>query len=267
VSIESLREQPFVPVDHWPDLSAMVESFGERVLPPTQALAGRTVTLRFDNGWVIDHEFLDAGQLRWTILDGDGAGQTAKETYTAIEARPGIFIIDFLKNRETAPEDATIVLDIASEQATMAISNLVDRDGETRTATTFSHATIGDAARAPHALSSGLVGKRMYYRYSERDHYEHVYLNRGTFTWHCIRGAEQGLADTEPTRTYEIAEDLYLFFWTETIMPVEAVLLIDLRHMRSVGRMFGWDPAPNQLVHLPFSSRATLLNATTYPDE
>ena len=47
--------------------------------------------------------------------------------------------------------------------------------------------------------------------------------------------------------------------------PVEAVLLVDLRHMRSLGRMFGWDPVPDELVHLPFSSRATLLNETTYP--
>jgi hypothetical protein len=200
-------------------------------------------------------------------VSGEGAGQTAQERYTAVEVRPGIFIVDFVKNRKTAPEDVTIVLDLTSGQTTAAISTLVDRDGETRTTTTFAHATIGDAAPAPHARSAGLVGKRIAYRYSDSDLYEHVYLNGGTFTWHCIRGAEQGLADTEPTQTYEVAEDLFLFFWSETVMPVEAVLLIDLQHMRSVGRMFGWDPAPDELVHLPFSSRATLLNETTYPDD
>ena len=184
----------------------------------------------------------------------------------AIQARPDIYLVDFVSGRETQPANVTITLDLPLGRATVATSTLFDRGGETRARTEFAHATIGDDAPEPHPTSSGLVGKRIYYRYSERDHYEHIYLNNGTFTWHCIHGAEQGLADTEQTRTWEVAEDLFLFFWTEAIMPVEAVLLIDLQHMRSIGRMFGWDPTPNQLVHLPFSSEATLLNTTTYPE-
>jgi hypothetical protein len=184
----------------------------------------------------------------------------------AIEARPDIHLVDFVSGREAHSTNVTIALDLGLGRATVATSSLFDRDSETRARTEFAHATVGDATPEPFPASSGLVGKRILYRYSERDHYEHVYLNSGTFTWHCVRGAEQGLADTEQTRTWQVAEDLFLFFWTEAIMPVEAVLLIDLQHMRSVGRMFGWDPTPNQLVHLPFSSQATLLNETVYPE-
>jgi hypothetical protein len=264
MSADSLRGQGYVPIDAWPDLTAMVESFGAPTLPPSDALAGRVVTLRLDDGRSVRHEFLDAGSLRRVTEPGGTA--TEAERYTAIEARPGIFLIDVLTGSGERAEEVTIALDLAAGRATVATSVLFDRDGETRARTDFAHAAVGDADPAPHPSSSGLVGKRILYRYSERDLYEHVYLNSGTFTWHCISGAEQGLADTEQTRTWEIAEDLFLFFWTEAVMPVEAVLLVDLRHMRSLGRMFGWDPAPDELVHLPFSSRATLLNETTYPE-
>jgi hypothetical protein len=251
-----------VPVEDWPNLTAMVESFGEPVLPPTEALARRDVELRLEDGRKVRYEFLDGRTLRrWSADD-----VFTDDRYTAIEARPGIYLVDVLSGQGDRAEDITVVLDVERGRATIATSTLFVRDGETRARTEFVHASIGDAAPAPFAASTGLVGKRIHYRYSERDAYEHVYLNAGTFTWHCIHGAEQGLADTEQTRTWEVAEDLYLFFWTESVMPVEAVLLIDLQHMRSLGRMFGWDPEPEALVHLPFSSRATLLNETIYPE-
>jgi MoaF C-terminal domain/MoaF N-terminal domain len=258
MSSDSVHEQGYVPVEAWPNLTAMVESFGDPALPRTDALAGREITLQFDDGRSVAYEFIDLGSVR------RHGGRV--EAYTAIEARPGIYLVDVLGGEGRAAENVTIALDLESGRATVATSTLFDREGETRARTDFAHASVGDAVAAPHPPSTGLVGKRIHYRYSERDHYEHIYLNSGTFTWHCIRGAEQGLADTEQTRTWEVAEDLFLFYWTEAVMPVEAVLLVDLRHMRSLGRMFGWDPAPDELVHLPFSSRATLLNETTYPE-
>jgi hypothetical protein len=265
MSTDAVRAQAYVPVEEWPTLTAMVESFGERALPPTAALAGRRIALRLEDGSVIEHEFLDGATLRPRVLDGADAPDQVQR-YVAIEARPGIYLIDYVSGDGAAAENVTIVLDLEIGRATIATSDLFDRDGETRARTTFAHAAVGDGTPTPHPESSGLVGKRIFYRYSDRDHYEHIYLNRGTFTWHCIRGAEQGLADTEQTRTWKVADDLFLFYWTEAVMPVEAVLLIDLQHLRSIGRMFGWDPAPDELVHLPFSSIATVLNETTYPE-
>jgi hypothetical protein len=259
MSTDAVRTQGYVPVEQWPNLKAMVQSFGERALPPTDALAGRSVTLRLDDGRVIEYEFVDGTSLR---VEGDES-----DRYVAIEARPDIYLVDVLHGDGDAAENTTIVLDLEQRRAMIATSTLFDRDGETRCRTAFAHATVDDATAEPMPESTGLVGKRMYYRYGERDHYEHVYLNAGTFTWHCVRGAEQGLADTEQTRTWAVADDLFLFFWTEAVMPVEAVLLIDLREMRSIGRMFGWDPVPDELVHLPFSSEATLLNETVYPED
>lgn len=256
----------YVAISDWPDLSAMVDSFGTRSLAPSDRLAGRSVRLRLENGWVVDHAFVDAERMRWSIVDGDAAGQSGVESYTAIEVREEIFLVDFVKHEGRAAEDVTILLDLPRDRGVVAISDLFDRDGEVRGKTAFLQASVGDAEPQPLERSSALVGKRVLYSYSDNDRYEHIYLNAGTFTWHCISGAEAGMADTEETRTWTVEEDLHLFFWTEAIMPVEAVLVIDLAHMRSVGRMFGWDGGPDQLVHLPFSSKATLLNDTVFPE-
>lgn len=139
-------------------------------------------------------------------------------------------------------------------------------DGRTRSTTEFIHSNTG-GSNAVHRRSSGLAGQRIFYRYSDVETYEHIYLNPGTFTWHCIRGGEAGLADTDRCMTFDVADDLYLFFWTEKVMTVEAVLLVDLREQRSIGRMFGWDDPADEPVILPFNSRLSVLNTTKYPQD
>ncbi|KUL89371.1 hypothetical protein ZTR_03635 [Talaromyces verruculosus] len=74
-----------------------------------------------------------------------------------------------------------------------------------------------------------------------------------------IDGAEKGLADTEQTKVLALGEELYLPFWTETVMPIESVVVVDLKQMRSTGRFFCWDPKAQRMVHKEFGSYATLL--------
>ncbi|VVQ35487.1 hypothetical protein PS943_04370 [Pseudomonas fluorescens] len=107
-----------------------------------------------------------------------------------------------------------------------------------------------------------MVGKRIFYRYSDIETYEHIYLNLGSFTWHCLRGGEVGLADTDRCMTWKVAENLYIFFWTEKVMNVKAVLLIDLQE-RSIGRMFGWDDTLKSTLVLPFNSRLSVMPGTS----
>ncbi len=111
------------------------------------------------------------------------------------------------------------------------------------------------------------MGKRIGYRYSPSEYYEHIYLNGGTFVWHCIRGAEQGLADVDPATVYALGDGIVMLHWSETVKPVESFVLIDLANQRSIGRMFCWDGPTLAPVHLPFDSRFTVLNETVHPAE
>lgn len=256
--------QDYIPEDQWPPVSAMLEGFGDQTLPASPALAGTTLSLQAD-GASSEYRFDDESSLTWTDARGEDRKSGAAR-YKAIEARPGIFIVDFLRGEGLSEENVTIILDHNTGATTTGVSRFVVVDGRTRSTTEFSQFNT-ERSSVRHERSSGLVGKRIYYRYSDVETYEHIYLNPGTFTWNCVRGAEAGLADTDRCMTWEVAEDLFVFFWTEKVMCVEAVLLVDLREQRSIGRMFGWDDPAAEPVVIPFNSRLSVLNTTEYPED
>lgn len=261
----STEIQDYIPQDQWPAVSTMLEGFGEQTLPATEALAGSTLSLPGSDGSKTEYVLTDGSTLTWTTTVGDDS-TSGSATYKAIEARPGIFIIDAVRGEGTAADNLTIIVDRNSGAVTTGISTFHTVDGKVRSTTEFSQTNINGAS-VLHQRSAGLVGKRIYYRYSDVEAYEHIYLSPGTFTWHCIRGGEAGLADTERSMIWDVAEDLFIFFWTERVMTVEAVLLVDLREQRSIGRMFGWDDPSDDKVVIPFNSRLSVLNTTEYPQD
>jgi hypothetical protein len=261
---QALKNQPFVPEEHWPTLEEMADGFNEYKYPPSPFLAGKKANLRFENGWLIEHHFVDDTTLTWTILEGEGTGASETETYEAVEVRPGIFFVEFLKPEHQ--ESATLVWKYETGDVLAAVSAFYNRGSEKRTRTDFVTAVVdGKPGGSPILQASSLVGKRVLYRYSADDWYEHVYFGAQTMAWHCVNGAEKGMADVERCAYFDVADDLYVLFWTETIMPVESVIVVDLAQMRSIGRFFCWDPKPGKLIHLTFGSKATVLNETAYP--
>ncbi|MGT2463623.1 MoaF C-terminal domain-containing protein [Sinomonas atrocyanea] len=260
-------EQDYVPTDQWPDVTVMLDGFGEPTLPASDSLEGAPIEVRFENGWTIEHTFAD-GQITWTITDGEGAGQSGTHPYRAVEVRPGIFFVDFVKGEGAHSSDVSMVIDQSDGRVTVADSSFVDRDGKVRMHTEIlSGRVAGTGEIEPRRRTSELVGKRIYYRYSPTEHYEHIYLNSGTFVWHCVKGGEVGLADADPIQVFELADGIVILHWSETVMPVESIVVIDLANKRSIGRMFCWDGPTLDTVHLPFDSQFTILEDTAYPAE
>ena len=95
--------------------------------------------------------------------------------------------------------------------------------------------------RHPHLPTDELVGKRVQYVYSQTEAYEHIYLNEDLYTWQCLRGSEQGLADTDRCHYRRIADGLYLFVWREKVIPTLGVVLVDWACKRSNGKLFGYE--------------------------
>lgn len=263
-----VHAQGFVAQEDWPDVSAMIEGFGEPSLPASEALSGRTIDVRFDDGRTIRHEFGSTRELTKTVLAGPGAGSSGTLAYRAVEVRPGVQIIDVVEGEGAETRAITFVIDLADGRVTAAESGITLTDGVGRTDTLFLSGRVeGTGDIEPRPSSDELVGKRIYYRYSETERYEHIYLNWGTFVWHCISGAESGLADVDQTKTFELADGLVIFYWKESVMPVESFLVVDLHAKRSIGRMFCWENPSQSVVHIPFDSRFTILNDTTYPND
>ncbi|KAM0549195.1 hypothetical protein ACHAPJ_009504 [Fusarium lateritium] len=251
----------FVPVGDWPTLEAMADGFREHLMSTSDKLQGKSFQHQFDNGCQISHEF-SSDHLTWKILEGEGQGLTGQAQYEAFEVRPDIFFVDFLKPDYN--EVVSLVVDLGTGQAIGGVSGFHDLDGQRRTYTSFMNALAhNNNPVQPFPSTDDLIGKHVLYRYTPRDSYEHVYLNKGTFVWHCLSGTERGLADAEQCKMLKLRDSLYLLFWTETIMPVESMVVIDLENMRSTGRFYCWDPKPKRAVHVRFGSYATILAETS----
>jgi hypothetical protein len=66
-----------------------------------------------------------------------------------------------------------------------------------------------------HAPTGDMIGQRVMYDYAATERYEHVYLNRNLYARHCLSSVGAALADFEQCYSIKIAEQRYLFIWSE----------------------------------------------------
>lgn len=244
----------------------MVDGFGSPSLPDSGRLEGTTLQISFEDGSSATGLFSD-GVVRWKEVSPHRTAASSAFTYRSVDARPDILFVDFVRGDGAHSTNISLVVDFTTGQVTYCPSSFVDRNGAIKMTTAILHGALEGYDITPRKTTTELVGKRIYYRYSPTEHYEHVYLNAGTFVWHCIRGGEVGLADADPIQVFSVADGLVLLHWSETVMPVESIVLIDLQHHRSIGRMFCWDGPTLQPVRIPFDSRFKILSDTAYPTE
>ncbi len=259
----------------------LVKGISEDTLPPDEALAGRTLTLHAEDGTVTRLAFESGGRLAWEVIDGPGTGERGEERCLVTRPRQDFFVADYVASSARATA-VTILLDLDRGAATTVRGTLPTAEQAAKSA--FQLATDGEELTLvtcdivpsvidgpfvpgahPHLPTDELVGKRAQYVYSRTEAYEHIYLNEQLYTWQCLRGSEQGLADTDRCHYRKIGDEFYLFVWREKIIPTLGVVLVDWRRKQSNGKLFGYEGSDfGALSTTPISSRATLLNETTY---
>ena len=236
----------------------------------TDALAGRTLSLVDGAGTETTCVFTGAHQVEIT-----GAGSALSAPYDATLVRDDIYLVDIMIESSDCydavpglPLEQTWALHLGTGTVTSTTSFVHERpDGSRWVRSVDEHLWLADGPRgAPHQLSSGMVGKRVLWQYSDTDRYDHVYMNARNFAWQCVAGVEEGLTELDRTRAYEVAPDLFFFGWSEHVQPVESMLFVDLEHMKTFGRMFGWEHRTGEILHHQFGARGVLLNETRYPD-
>lgn len=247
----------------------------------TGGLAGETLRLHLEDGQAFECRFTTDTTLVWSPVGGKSRRASGEETYAAVEMRPGIYLLDFVRHEERTAT-VTLVLDLGLGIVTAlfaalpaekeAQQPLIQRVGEGRELTAVSALFLNGAvdkeftpATPRHPETDEMVGKRVEYTYSPTERYEHIYLNRDLYTWHCLSGAEKGLADTDRCHCYKVADELYFFVWREKIIPTVGAALVDLVQMRSMGKIFGYRGGDfSQTVNFAIGSHARLLNRTKH---
>lgn len=267
---------------NWIDLGVWGKGMNEFKLPSSDELVGKELIFYFNvRSRVMKYVFHDASSLAWEVLEGHDKGQSSTEKYEAIRVAPNIYFVDFVK--KTLPNvSVSMALDLNTRKATVLIATVPDREkvnqdfidrlGKGIDLSTMKvdilHANINpsspDEPVVPHKRTADLIGKRIKYAYSSQHVYEHIYLNDRFYTWHCLVGAEKGLADTEICDYFEIAQDVYLFTWREKIMPTFGVVLINFKEKKSNGKTFGLDVSSGKIINFTMGSHAEPIDVTKY---
>ncbi|KII00219.1 hypothetical protein LP52_02575 [Streptomonospora alba] len=250
----------FIPV------GALGEEFSPEgdVLEATTDLDGQTFPLHLD--------------APTTLRIADGRASWGAHTDVGVRAtslRSGVYLVD----GAAGGASTSFVLDLDTGAATCVEGRLPDDEARQESAYTrirrgadptgvtarIVHGGIGGPAATPHAPTTALVGLRNKYTYSPSEVYEHIYLTPDLYTWHCLSGAEAGLADTDRCHHVALRDRLSLFVWREKLVPTLGLVLIDLDGMRTDGKIFGNEGFDaDSVVNFPVGARAEILNATAH---
>lgn len=221
----------------------------------TPVKVGRTETLVLaEGGNEIRVEVCGEGRATWEL--GGECGECEFESFLLRdEVTAWVVRID---------ERRSLFAVVCGERGLAAFATLEGNPDGVSERTRYVQFGVGGSISEPFEKTVDLIGKRIQWRYSSTHSFEHIYLNPTAYCWHCIEGPERWIGDVDPCVYYRLADDLYLFSWSETVVPFNGAVALDLASGTSTGRFFGWDTrreAPDQIV---VGARGTLLNQTSY---
>lgn len=260
----------------WLPLDGLAPGFDASKAPQSGDLTGRTLTLLDDHGTRIGHTFASES-LTWTYQPGENdptpASTAQADSAEVFEVDDDLYYAQF--HPETRPEETvSLLLDLRSGHALRVLSVLGDlAPGKTAVQQTFVPARIEEIESTgglPPAPTSELIGRRVLWVYSSVHAYEHVYLSPHWYSWQCLAGPEQGLADTDEASVWRLRPGIYVFAWREKVIPCGSVTVADhrdLHSLRSHGVLFGRDEAGTGQTHFTFGAHGRILSTTVHPAE
>ncbi|MFT4307213.1 MAG: molybdenum cofactor biosynthesis F family protein [Microbacterium sp.] len=258
----------------WLPLDGLAPGFDASKAETTADLVGRTITVVDDRGTRISHTF-SPGTVAWDYEPGQGDATAAAAKTDDCE----VFLVDedlyyAQFHHGHLPEEAvTLILDLRSGHALAVISLLgTPAPGRTAVRHVFAPSRIEGVEASGEAPSptTELIGRRVLWVYSAEHAYEHLYLSPHWYTWQCLAGPEQGLADTDENSVWRIRPGIYVFAWREKVIPCGSVTIADhrdLKALRSYGVLFGTDEAGTGQTHFTFGAHGRLLSNTVHPAE
>lgn len=229
----------------------------------TAALVGRSLSLDFGDGVVVDLTFDDASTLSWRssrpLLWGEAS---EADRYEAVVLREGVHAITLARlDRNTS---ALAILDEPARRVLVNLTTFLQHDGGMREVTSTFQAGIGRPLADPFERTEELIGKRVAHRYSTSHVFEHIYLNPNTYAFQGLAGPEAGVTEIDPADYWKLGPELYLLSWHERSQPFNGAVVVDLAERRATGRLVGWDAIGSRTLQVRTGSRITVLSETRY---
>lgn len=242
-------------------LSDLAEGWDEFKRPPSQALAGRKFSLFLDDGTQLDYEVVDGGTLR--VASGGLVAE--EESYEAHEEAPGAFILGHHISGAELPSYRYLILDLEAHRAVVFTAVITDQTGARgETSIAIAQAGIDTAHFEPMPEADDLIGQRTVWAYSHKHLFEHIYLNRNTFIWSCIRGAEVNQAYAEKGVYFRVRPGVYVLYWKQAKWALENIGLMNFNEWHLTLAGYAWDAAKGVVYSGMDNGYGGLLNITSY---
>ena len=258
----------------WLPLDGLAPGFDASKAPLSADLDGRTFTLVDDRGTRIAHTF-SPGAVSWDYRPGAGdpieaAVQT--DACEVVRVDDDLYYAQF--HHDYHPNEAvSLFLDLRSGHALSVIGVLGEKTREqVAVQHIFAVSRIEELPQSDEAPAptTELIGRRVQWVYSSEHAYEHIYLSPHWYTWQCLAGPEQGLADTDENTVWRVRPGIYVFTWREKVIPCGSVTIADHRDQKSLrahGVLFGEGEAGHGPTHFTFGAHGRLLSTTVHPVE
>lgn len=224
------------------------DAFGARrpmagnAAPPSESLAGKRFTLRFDAGPVVEYRFADASTLEWRR---EGEQRWQEERYEAWDSAPGLVMYAHFLTGAPAHDKYSIVVDLDACLATCIHGTVGTPYIANETAAKTYFGVIEMEGRTPpqykrHSYTKELVGHAVTYNYSPGLTSMHLYTTPHSLSW--IIFAESGAGGMEwsgPASYVKIREQIYLAYWLEEACNgTLGTILLNMRTMHDCGNSY-----------------------------
>ena len=255
------------PAEEWRTYDEFAAGIDTYRLPDAD-LSGTSIVVRFEDGPVIELDFLDAATVRWSST-GMIEANAAEDPYEAVNVRPDVVFVNVpFATRQR--ESLTVVFSTTTRRA-VGVLSVIQPDSVDDVPQVAQHfwagvvdgGPVGGIAPGP---SRDLIGRRNLYRYSPEHLYEHVYLSSERYAWQCVQGAQRGHGDVDMSTVWRFDQGLYLFCFREFKIAVASVWLHDLGYrLRTTGNFLGLNGEGNAQ-HSRAGGHIYPLGSVVYPD-
>ncbi len=218
--------------------------------PISDFLAGKQLTMRWDDGAAIEYRFDEIQTLRWRP---EGESRWREERYESWESAPGVIMFGHLMTGAPDHDSQIVVADfdhglatllhgtigtpyIANEAAVKTVFGVVEMEG------------ITPPRYRRHQLTDEMVGRSITWNYSQESGLtaQHLYTTPHSLSWIIMSDNSGGMEWSGPASYVKIREGIYLvYFLEEACNGTLGTLLINLHTMHDCG--VGMSCGPNGL--------------------
>jgi hypothetical protein len=208
-------------------------------LPANDFLAGKTFTLRYDNGPVMEYKVDSADQLNWRA---DGKGDWIKARYQAYEVAPGLFLFGHLLEGAPNHDGHIIAADFhqglvtcyngflntpyfANEAGARALFGVLEMDG------------LQPPMYRRHGRTTEMLGRCITYSYAPGLTSMHLYATPNTVSWIIFTpDGHGGMEWSGPGDFVKIRDGIYFMYWLEEACNgTLGTILLNLNIMHDAG--------------------------------